>query len=133
VLERPVVGFDLVRAFRWCSLAVAVLVVVQAALAGRYFFFGKHTLLDIHRNVGSVTFIVAVLMVNVALRGYRKGVLDRFDFIVSTLLFLLITAQLGLGYGGRDSASAASLHWPNGVLITVLSATLLGRTLPRRS
>jgi hypothetical protein len=28
-----------------------------------------------------------------------------------------MTAQIGLGYAGRDSGEAAALHLPNGVLI----------------
>jgi hypothetical protein len=125
-------GFDYVRWFRYLSFLVAALVVIQAALAGRYFFFGRHTFLTIHENVGNFTFIVGVVMVNLALRGYRKGALDRADFVISAILFILITVQLALGYAGKDNKWPASLHWPNGVLITALTATLLGRTLPRR-
>lgn len=120
------------RWFRYLALATAVLIVIQAALAGRGWFI-DYDLIKIHGDLGTVTFIACVVLVNIAVRGYRAGVLDRYDLIVSGLLLLLITAQLGLGYGGRDSKVAASLHWPNGVLITALTAALLGRTLPHRS
>ena len=125
-------GIDLVRAFRWLSLILAALVVIQAALAGRYFFFGKVAFLDAHRTVGIVCFIVAIGLCWVAMTGRRAGVLDQIDFALTGVLFLLIFAQLGLGFSGKDSQTAASLHWPNGVLITAVTAVLLGRTIPHR-
>ena len=120
------------RWFRYVALLTAALVVIQAALAGRGFFI-DYDLIKIHGDVGSVTFLACVVLVFIAVRGYRTGALDRYDLIISGLLLILIAAQLGLGYGGRDSKVAASLHWPNGVLITALTAVLLGRTLPHRT
>lgn len=127
----PNEGDGLLRWFRYVALLTAALVVIQAALAGRGFFI-DYDLIKIHGDVGSVTFVVCVVLVAIAVRGYRAGALDRYDLIVSGVLLLLIAGQLGLGYGGRDSKVAASLHWPNGVLITALTAMLLGRTLPHR-
>jgi hypothetical protein len=35
----------------------------------------------------------------------------------NVLLAILVIIQFGLGYGGKNNATAASLHVPNGVLI----------------
>ena len=40
---------------------------------------------------------------------------------IAPKLVVLVVVQIGLGYGGRDSGTAASLHVPNGVLIFGLS------------
>jgi hypothetical protein len=125
-------SFDVVRGFRYAGIATVVLIVIQAAMAGRGFFFGGE-LIKRHGEVGNITFLAGLVLLWFAFSGYRQKRLDQFDLIVSVLVVLLIIAQLGLGYGGRDNATAASLHWPNGVLITLLGAMLLGRTIPRRS
>jgi hypothetical protein len=39
---------------------------------------------------------------------------------------VLVTAQIGLGYAGRESAGAASWHVPNGVIIFGLTVALFG-------
>lgn len=120
-------------AFRWLSLAVATLVVVQAALAGRGFMLAKPGWIDVHGIVGNVVFLAGLGLTAIALHGLRRGLLDRADLALSVIMLLLIFAQIGLGYAGRDSHTAASLHWPTGVLITVVAALLLGRSLPRRA
>lgn len=124
-------GFDVVLGFRLAGIATTVLIVIQAMLAGRSFFLGAD-LIEIHGFVGNITFIAALVLLGCALAGQRDRRLDRFDLGVSALVVLLIIVQLGLGYSGRDNATAAAWHWPNGVLITLLGAMLLGRTLPRR-
>jgi hypothetical protein len=125
-------GIDVVKGFRIAGIVTVVLIVIQAAMAGRGFFFGGE-LIKRHGEVGNITFLAGLVMLGFAFSGYRQKRLDQFDFIVSVLVVLLIVAQLGLGYGGRDNRTAASLHWPNGVLITLLGAMLLGRTIPRRT
>jgi hypothetical protein len=40
---------------------------------------------------------------------------------------LLVVAQLGLGYSGRESATAMSFHIPNGVLIFGLSVAIVAQ------
>jgi hypothetical protein len=40
---------------------------------------------------------------------------------------LLVIGQLGLGYSGRESATALSLHIPNGVLIFGLSIAIVSQ------
>ncbi len=123
---------SVMKQFRIASLITAVLILVQAALAGRGWFV-DYDLIEVHGYVGNATFIVAIGLLGIAFNGYKRGALDRTDLIISVITLVLVVSQIGLGYGGRESTVAASLHWPNGVLITVLTAVLLGRTLPRKS
>jgi hypothetical protein len=124
-------GMDVVKGFRVAGIATTVLVVIQAAMAGRGFFFGGE-MIKRHGEVGNITFLAGLVMLGFAFSGFRQKKLDQFDLVVAALMVLLIMAQFGLGYGGRENSTAASLHWPNGVLITLLGAMLLGRTIPRR-
>lgn len=125
-------AMDVVRGFRLAGIATTLLIVIQAAMAGRGWFFGGE-LIRRHGEAGNLTFLAGLAMLGFAISGYRQQRLDRFDLVVSALMVLLILAQFGLGYGGRESETAAALHWPNGVLITLLGAMLLGRTIPRRT
>jgi len=123
---------SVVKQFRIVSLITAVLLLVQAALAGRGWFI-DYDLIKVHGYLGNATFIVSIGLIGIAFNGYKRGALDRTDLVISVITLILVTSQIGLGYGGRESKVAASLHWPNGVLITLLTAVLLGRTLPRRN
>lgn len=125
-------GFDVIKGFRIAAIATVVLVVIQAAMAGRGFFY-DYDLIKRHGEVGNLTFLAAVAMLGFAFSGFRQHRLDQFDFIVSVLLVILVMAQFGLGYGGRESTAAKALHWPNGVLLTAVGAMLLGRVIPRRT
>jgi hypothetical protein len=122
---------DVVSWFRIASIVTAVLILTQVVLAGRGWFI-DYDLIETHGVLGNVTFIGALALAVLGVLGYRRNELDRIDAIVAVLLLLLTAAQIGLGYGGRDSSTAASLHWPNGVLISLLTAILIGRSMPRR-
>ena len=119
--------------FRWVSLAVAVLVIVQAGLAGRGFMLAKKGFMDAHEMVANLVFLVGLGLLILAVMGFRRGLLDATDLVLSVIALVLIVAQIALGYEGEDSDTAASLHWPNGVLITVVAALLAGRSFQRPS
>jgi peptidoglycan/LPS O-acetylase OafA/YrhL len=129
--DRVSMSSGVVGWFRWVSLAVALLVIVQAGLAGRGFMLGKQDFMDAHEMLANIVFLVGLGLLGLAVTGFRRGMLDKTDLVLSVLMLLLIIGQIGLGYAGEDSGNAASLHWPNGVLITVVAALLAGRSLPR--
>ena len=110
--------------FRWVAVMTATLVMVQALLAGRGWFV-EVGLIEVHGWVGNATFLAAIALLVAAFAAWRRGALGRGVVILSGLLLVLVVAQLGLGYSGRESAAAASWHVPNGVLIFGLSAALL--------
>ena len=121
---RGAAGFDAVRSFRWVAALTALLVLVQAALAGRGLFV-DFDLIEVHGWVGNATFLVAAAQVALAVAGYGRRSLSRVELGLSALLLVLVVAQLGLGYAGRESAGAASWHVPNGVLIFGVATALL--------
>jgi len=98
------------RAHALLSAVAAALVLVQAAMAGRA-VFGSWSIAA-HGAVGNVTFALALLLIPCAVIG-RLG---RQGMVVSALFAVVLTAQIGLGYVGRENADAAAWHVPNGVL-----------------
>lgn len=119
------------RWFGLLALAAAALIVVQAAMAGQWWFGENAGIIRVHGYVGNVTFLVALGLAAVAVVGLRRGALGRGDVALSLVLLALATAQIGLGYMGRESAGAAAWHVPNGVLLTALTGVLIGRGLRR--
>jgi hypothetical protein len=106
-------------AYTWLrimSLLTLLLVLIQAALAGRGLMFGG-SWIDIHGGVANLTGLVVLAQL---ILTFVAGLGGRFKtplIVTNVLLFVLVFVQFGLGYGGRDNATAASLHVPNGVLI----------------
>ena len=92
------------------AVVVAVLVLVQSVLAGRA-LFGSWSI-TVHGVVGNATFALAALVAVVA----GVGRVGRHAVGVAVALTLVLTAQIGLGYAGRESVEAAAWHIPNGVL-----------------
>src|SRR6478752_8029448 len=93
-----------------------LLVLVQAVLAGRGWFIDMD-LIDVHGMIGSLTFLVGVVMVALVWFGMEKGSSERSTLLImSGFLVILTVAQLGLGYSATSkdnpSAEAASLHIP---------------------
>lgn len=104
------------RAYPLLTAVVSLLVLVQAVLAGRA-LFGSWSI-TVHGVVGNATFALAAALVVVAAVG-RVG---RHEVAVAVALAVVLMAQIGLGYAGRDSAEAAAWHIPNGVLAFGLAA-----------
>jgi hypothetical protein len=94
-------------------IAMPLLVLVQATLAGQHLFEGSDVI-EVHGILGNVTFALTVLGVMatfVAVRG------DGVAFAVAVALMALAFAQVGLGYVGRETTAAAAWHIPVGVTI----------------
>lgn len=121
----------MMQLFRTLTGIAAALVLVQAVLAGQW-LGGNLSMIEVHGWLGSGTFVLTILLAGVSALGWRQGVLDVKPFAVSAGLVLLLIAQLGLGYAGRTSAVAASLHLPLGVLIFGALLTLFTLTMPVR-
>jgi hypothetical protein len=106
------------------NVAVVVLILVQAMLAGQS-LFGTASI-TVHGFVGNATFAVAVLAAFLALLAKVPVWVLSLDALLALLLFF----QTGLGYVGRDSTLAASWHIPLGVTAFGLAtAALLGSIL----
>jgi hypothetical protein len=117
--------------YRWLTVATAALVLIQAVLAGRG-WFRDMDLIETHGVVGNLTFIVVIAQLIFAFANRQS--LGSVPLLLSAALAVLAIAQLGLGYGGRDSAEAAAWHIPNGVLIFGLAAAAVSQAWgPRRA
>jgi hypothetical protein len=117
-------GNGLVRSYPWLAVLTGGAVLLQAVLAGRGWFI-DYDLIEVHGLIGNLTFLLAMLLVVGAWLGRQSGVMTNTELIMSIALLALVAAQLGLGYSGRDSQTAASLHVPNGILVTGLTAGLI--------
>lgn len=117
-------GGGMVQGFRIMAVVTAVLVLIQAAMAGRAIFLDPD-LYELHGMVGNVTFLAVAIQVAIAFAARRRSQAGAAALWLSGALLLLVVVQLGLGYGGREAAEAAAWHVANGVLISgVLAAAL---------
>lgn len=108
------------------SASVVALIMVQAVLAGRS-LFGTASI-TVHGALGNVTFAAVLATIATAVIG-RLG---RQAVVVAVVLALVVTAQVGLGYAGREITDAAAWHIPNGVLAFGLAVHQLGLGVSRR-
>jgi hypothetical protein len=121
----------LVRTYPWLTVLTGMSVLLQAILAGRGWFL-DYGLIEVHGFVGNLTFLLVIVLVVGAWLGRQAGVMTNTELILAVALLVLTAAQFGLGYGGRDSRTAASLHIPNGILITGLNAALIAISFMRQ-
>jgi hypothetical protein len=110
----------LFRAFSIVAHLVALLVLVQAVLAGRGQFVDDD-FMTMHEMNGSLVWLLALAQPILLFLADIGGPLKRALLGASILMFVLMTAQIGLGYAGRENGEPAALHLPNGVLIFGLS------------
>jgi TRAP-type uncharacterized transport system fused permease subunit len=96
---------------------MAVLVLVQAALAGRFLNDTAENLRTLHGTLGNLVFLLAIVQLVLVLMAGVHGRTRAALLSMSVTLLVLVAAQVGLGYAGREQALPAALHIPNGVLI----------------
>lgn len=106
----------LTRARQVCTALILGSVFLLAVLAGRFLFLGD-LIIETHGYIGNAVFVVALVNVGLALADKADGGV----LAVAGMIALLTFTQIGLGYVGRDTADAAALHIPNGVLLMGLA------------
>ncbi len=94
---------------------------MQAALAGQFEHNGAD-LKGVHAMMGNVLFLLAI--VQLALAWLTRDVWRYRMVIWAAAVLLLIVAQIGLGYGSRDSGDSAAIHIPVGVFLFALSSII---------
>lgn len=99
------------RAYRGTAALLALLVLVQAVIAGQA-TFGQWDI-EVHGWLGNGTFAVGLVLLGLAI--VTKP--DRIGLAVVVALVVAMFAQIGLGYAGRTAAAAAAWHVPLGVTI----------------
>jgi hypothetical protein len=101
--------------YRWVAILTAVLLLVQPILAGQFLYNGKNDLEDVHEMLANVIFVTAagqLVLAFLARRTYGIGLLGH-----NATLLVLVVAQIGLGYAGRDNEDQLAYHIPLGVLL----------------
>lgn len=130
-------GRGLVTTYRWLASILSLGILVQAVLASQGLFEGKPGLISGHGMLGNLLFVIAVVILGIALYGRGKDApaLDNGAVARSAILVVLVVIQIMLGYATRDSTTAIAWHIPNGVLLMGLSAVnaAMAWTKPRRS
>jgi hypothetical protein len=104
-----------VKAF---AALMGLLILLQAFLGGRGFFVDTD-LLKVHRYLGIVTFIVAVIQILVVFTMMPSGRFRSMLLGMSGFIMLLTVVQLMLGFSAKDgSGEAAAWHIFTGVFLT---------------
>lgn len=113
----------LLNGYRAVAGLIAILVLVQAWMAGHsQRLFGDQDIVA-HGIVGNVSYLLAVgaLVLTIVARANKAAI------GVAAAIVVLMTVQIGLGYTGRNSLDAAAWHVPNGVAIFGLAVYQVGQ------
>lgn len=105
-------------------------VFIQAVLAGQWLV--NSSVIKVHGYIGSLSWLLALAQVALVLLAGIPGRHRTALLGTTTLLALLMTAQIGMGYAGRTNTNVAAIHLPNGVLIFGLLATAISLVLRAR-
>jgi hypothetical protein len=120
-MKRP----ELLKPILALSWANAIIVLIMALLGGR--FFVEPDVIDVHGYIGNLFFVLVVAQAGLLFMAGISGWLGKVLVGLSAVGVLLVIGQLGLGYSGRESATALSIHIPNGVLIFGLSIAIVSQ------
>ena len=118
MLRRP----NLAPIYRWLTLATAILILVQAFLAGRGWFIDRKYIDDYHRMLGMFLVLVVVVQLLLTIAVGVPGDLGRRLLAMNVVLVVAGVIQLVLGLNSQDSSESAAWHIPLGVFIFGLSA-----------
>ena len=118
-------GSGIATGLKATTAIMALGILVQAILGSNGFFQGEPDLITGHAQLGNLLFLVAGIQAVLAFMGTQKGFVSRNFVIASVVLLLLVVAQIGLGYGSRDSVDSLTWHLPNGVLLMGISTYTL--------
>lgn len=107
----------IMNGLKWLSVAMSVLVVVMALLAGQGVYEDRG-LITGHGHLGNGIFALAAVQLVLAFLVYQKGFIGRNHLMLNALIILLLFGQIGLGYAGsRNNLSLVPWHMANGVFL----------------
>jgi len=110
--------------FQWLTVVNAVLIVLQAFLAGEGVFGGERGLVTGHGHLGNAVFALVVIQGVLAFMLAQRGMLSRAGMMLAGVVILLVFAQIGLGYSTRNNIKITAYHMANGVLLMGTLAAL---------
>jgi hypothetical protein len=135
-LDPGVAGSSTARLDLWMrivSVAIAVLLPIQAFLGSDAFFGTNDDARNMHEMMGNVFFLLAVALLVLGFIAMRNGSLGTTGVALRVALVLLVVAQLGLGYSGRDEVDLKTWHIANGVLLTLVATVIATLSFTRRN
>lgn len=104
-------------ALRWLSIALTLGIVIMALLAGQGLWNGERSLITGHGHLGNALFVLAIAQFVITVVLYQRKRTSATLMVLSFVLLVLLFAQAGLGYVGRENVDARAWHIPNGVLL----------------
>jgi hypothetical protein len=105
----------LISAFKGVSHLATLIVLIQAILAGMFISGEDVDAVNVHEIVGNALFMVVLAQL---LLGFLVREWSRFGlWLFVLLLLMLVIAQTGLGYLGRDNTLPVAIHVPLGVFM----------------
>lgn len=117
----PVGRGKIAATWRWLTVAVALAILLQAALASFGLFEGEAQLVDIHRGLGNSLPLVALAQAILATILFRRGGLGKAELWIGIVLVPVVMGQLSLGYETDGSSTAIAMHISLGVLLMSLA------------
>ena len=112
----------LIRAFQLVAGLIALLILVQATLAGQFTYNDEPGLRDAHRGFGYLLFMLAGIQLAIAWLTRDSW---RYRMVIwSALVLLLVVAQIGLGDLGDENKDYSAIHIPVGVFLFALSSII---------
>ncbi len=130
MIDPPAARPGLVQGLRILAPLITLMVLVQAAFIGQGLYRPDTDLVRVHGYIGNATFLLVAVQTALAFFAGFRGRTRATLLGTSIVLLILVIAQIGLGYSGRDGGQAAAWHIPNGVLIfglTVSNMSFLAR------
>lgn len=110
------------NAFRWLAVALAIGIVIMATLAGQGLWNGERGLITGHGHLGNALFVLAIAQFAIAVVLFQRKAIPALPMVLTFAILVLLFAQAGLGYVGRENADARAWHIPNGVLLMGLAS-----------
>jgi ABC-type glucose/galactose transport system permease subunit len=113
------------------AVVIAIGVPLQAFLGSESFFKNDSDYRTAHEMLGNIFFLLAVAQVVLGFMALRSGLIPMRGVVTRAILLLLVVAQLGLGYAGRDNLDPRIWHIPNGVLLMGFAAAIAAMSFSR--
>jgi hypothetical protein len=123
----------LVTGLKITSIVLVLGVLLQAWLGSSGFFKGNPDRINMHEMVANGLFLIALAQLVIAFLAYRRGAATMMVVGVAALSLVSLVAQIGLGYGTRESVDALVWHLPNGVLLMAINAWLASTVFGNRA
>lgn len=105
---------------------LAIAFPLMAIMGSEALYKANDTMRTSHEMAGNILFLVAVAQVALAFAAQQSGLIDMRGVVLRAAFVLFFVAQFGLGYVGRENIDVRVWHIPNGVLLTVFAALILG-------